>query len=126
LGAINDVAHRAGAQLSSDGFDSLIEIFHEDIGARVLHSWSLPKTVSQVLAHWKNYRAGGDLAWEGNVVCMADKFADFTLHEPGMLKRDELIAHPAFRDLGFTAEDGEPLFDSASSIDAELDRYMSP
>lgn len=126
LGAINDVAHRAGAHPSGDDFDRLIEIFHEDIGARVLNSWSLPKAVSQVLAHWKNYRSAGELAWEGNVVCVAHKFADFTLHEPDMLKRDELVADGAFRDLGFTAEDGEPLFNSACSIDAELDRYMSP
>jgi hypothetical protein len=82
--------------------------------------------VPGIIAHWQCYRGAGDLEWQSNIVHVAHLFADFTLHEPGMLKRDELTAHAAFRDLGFTHQDGEPLFDSASSIDAELDRYLSP
>ena len=68
----------------------------------------------------------GEVQWLSNVVHVGHLYADFTLHEATMLKRDELTMHPAFRDLGFTAQDAEPLFDSASSIDAELDRYLSP
>jgi hypothetical protein len=33
---------------------------------------------------------------------------------------------PAYRDLGLAPRDGEPLFDSAAAINAELDRYLAP
>jgi HD-like signal output (HDOD) protein len=126
LGAVNDVALRVGAKLSADEYDRLIDLFSADIGQRVVHSWHLPDPVPAIIAHWQCYQGGGDVEWQSNLVHVAHLFADFTLHEATMLKRDELTAHFAFRDLGFTHEDGVPLFDSAPSIDAELDRYLSP
>jgi HD-like signal output (HDOD) protein len=126
LGAVNDVAARANVKLSTDEYDKLIGLFHREVGVRVIRAWSLPDPAPSVIAHWENYRDAGDLQWESNVVNVAHKFADFTLHEPEMLKRDELVADTAFRDLGFSREDGEPLFDSVSSIVGELDRYLSP
>jgi HD-like signal output (HDOD) protein len=126
LGAVNDVALKLDCRLSSDEYDRLIHGFHAEVGQRVLDSWSLPEPVPEVIAHWQSYKSAGELAWESNVVNVAHKFADFVLHEECMMKRDELIADGAFRDLGFGREDGEPLFDSTRSIDAELDRYLSP
>jgi hypothetical protein len=49
-----------------------------------------------------------------------------TLLESTPLARDLLVTHPAYRDLGLTPADGEPLFDSAAGINAELDRYLAP
>lgn len=46
--------------------------------------------------------------------------------ESTQLDRDLLVADAAFRDLGLSAADGEPLFDSAAAINAELDRYLVP
>jgi hypothetical protein len=43
-----------------------------------------------------------------------------------MLTRDLLLMDQGYRDLGLSAEDGAPLFDSAASINSELDRYLSP
>ena len=126
LGAANDVALRAGCELGAEDYDRLIDAFHAQVGARVLGSWALPATVPAVLAHWQAHARAGELAWEANVVNVAHKFADFTLHEPAMLPRDALVADAAFADLGLNAADGEPLFDSAPSINAELDRYLSP
>lgn len=126
LGAVNDVALRMGVRLSADEYDVLIDQFHAEVGHRVIHAWHLPDPVPAVIAHWQNYQAAGEVQWLSNVVHVGHLYADFTLHEATMLKRDELTVHPAFRDLGFTAQDAEPLFDSASSIDAELDRYLSP
>ena len=57
---------------------------------------------------------------------IAKKLADFTLHEPAMLTRELLVLDPGYRDLGLSAQDAEPLFDSAVAINAELDRYLSP
>jgi hypothetical protein len=59
-------------------------------------------------------------------VNLAHLFADFTLHEATMLKRDDLIDSRPYRDLGLRRADAGALFDSAASIDAELDRYLSP
>jgi hypothetical protein len=42
------------------------------------------------------------------------------------LARDLLVTDAAYRDLGLTPEDAEPLFDSAAGIIAELDRYLAP
>jgi HD-like signal output (HDOD) protein len=126
LGAVHEVALRAGQTLSSPEYDCLIEVFNRDVGNRVLSAWSLPPPVPSVIAHWETYRTAGDVQWQSNVVNVAHKLADFILHEPTMLKRDLLVMDQGYRDLGLSAEDATPLFDSAGSINSELDRYLSP
>ena len=126
LGAVHEVAQRADQQLGGHEYDYLIELFNRDVGNRVLSAWVLPPPVPSVIAHWESYRNAGAVQWESNVVNVAHKFADFTLHEPSMLTRDLLVMDQGYRDLGLSAEDGAPLFDSAASINSELDRYLSP
>jgi HD-like signal output (HDOD) protein len=126
LGAVHEVAQRAHHTLSSEDYDMLIEMFYREIGKSVIADWRLPPPIPCVLAHWEDYRNAGEVQWEGNVVNVAHRLADFTLHEPHMLTRDLIVQDPAYLDLGLSAEDGEPLFDSASSISGELDRYLSP
>jgi HD-like signal output (HDOD) protein len=124
LGTINDAID--DMQLASDDYDRLIEHCYRDIGSAVLSAWSLPPPVPLVLAHWEDYAAAGDLQWQANVVNLAHKLADHPLHEPCMLKRDDLMADAAYRDLGFTRKDGEAIFDLGRELNAELDRYLSP
>ncbi len=126
LSAVHAVAHRAKQPLSAEDYDVLIELFHRDVGNSVIAAWALPMPIPKVVAHWEDYRNAGDVQWESNVVNVAHRLADFTLHEPHMLTRDLIVQHAAYRDLGLSADDGAPLFDSASSIRGELDRYLSP
>jgi len=126
LGAVHEVAQRAAQKLGHHEYDCLIEIFNRDVGDRVLAAWVLPPPVPSVIARWETYRNAGAVQWESNVVNVAHKLADFTLHEPTMLTRDLLVMDQGFRDLGLSVQDGEPLFDSAASINSELDRYLSP
>jgi HD-like signal output (HDOD) protein len=126
LGVIHEVAERAGQHLAGNEYDCLIEVFQREIGSRVIDAWALPAPVPAVVARWDSYASAGAARWEGNVINVAHKLADFTLHEPGMLTRELLVQDPAYRDLGFAAKDAEPLFDSAVLINAELDRYLSP
>jgi HD-like signal output (HDOD) protein len=126
LGAVHEVAQREGVPLSTDDYDRLVEIFHHDIGVQVVNSWSLPEPVPTVIARWQDYPSAGAVRWESNVVNLAHLLADFTLHQPCMLERDELIDAQPYRDLGLRAADSERLFESARSVDAELDRYLSP
>jgi putative nucleotidyltransferase with HDIG domain len=126
LGAVHEVAQRERITLSADDYDRLVEIFHHDIGVQVVKSWSLPEPVPSVIARWRDYLSAGSVQWESNVVNLAHLFADLTLHETTMLKRDELIDAQAYRDLGLRRSESQVLFDSASSVDAELDRYLAP
>jgi HD-like signal output (HDOD) protein len=126
LGAVHEVAQRANQELTQEDYDLLIELFHRDVGKSVIAAWRLPLPIPQVVAHWEDYRNAGAVQWESNVVNVGHRLADFTLHEPHMLTRDLIVQDPAYRDLGLSADDGEPLFDSASSISGELDRYLSP
>jgi HD-like signal output (HDOD) protein len=126
LGAVHDVAERLGETLTDEDYDALIETFGRDVSTRVIQAWALPAPVPMVISHVETYAAAGALKWESNVVNVAHKLADISLHLPGMLTRDLLVADQAYRDLGLSAEDAEPLFDSAASISAELDRYLSP
>jgi HD-like signal output (HDOD) protein len=126
LGAIHEVAERAGMQLAGNEYDCLIELFHRDVGQRVLSAWALPPPVPAVVARWDSYPAAGAVRWECNVVNVAHKLADFTLHEPAMLTRELLVLDQGYRDLGLSAQDADPLFDSTVAINAELDRYLSP
>ena len=126
LGAVHEVALRADHRLGPEDYTHLIEIFHREIGERVIRAWALPPPVPLIIARWESYPSAGAVRWESNVVHAAHKLADFTTHEPAMLKRDALVLDPAFRDLGLSAQDASLLLDSTASINAEMDRYLSP
>jgi HD-like signal output (HDOD) protein len=126
LGAAHDVAQIAEQPLGADDYDRLIELFHRDVGRRVIAAWPLPQPVPLVIEGWENYAAAGTVKWESNVVNVAHKLADFTLHEPAMMKRDVFMRDPGFRDLGLSAQDAVQLFDTTAEIIAEMDRYLSP
>jgi HD-like signal output (HDOD) protein len=126
LSAVHDLAERAGKQLAGEDYDRLIETFHRHIGARVVTAWALPSPVLTVTSQWEAYAQAGPARFESNVVNVAHALADFTLLESTPLARDLLVTSPAYRDLGLAPEDGEPLFDSAAAINAELDCYLAP
>jgi HD-like signal output (HDOD) protein len=126
LGAVHEVAQRAEQQLAGQEYDSLIETFSRDVGRRVISAWSLPPPVPGVISRWETYRSAGAVQWECNVVNVAHKLADFTLREPSMLTRELLVKDQGYRDLGLSAQDDAPLFDSAAEINLEMDRYLSP
>jgi HD-like signal output (HDOD) protein len=126
LGVLHDVSEFAGLQLSGNEYDCLIEVFQREVSERVIAAWALPPPVPAVVARWDAYASAGALRWECNVVNVAHRLADFTLHEPAMLTRDQLVLDQGYRDLGFTSKDADPLFDSLVDINAELDRYLSP
>jgi HD-like signal output (HDOD) protein len=126
LGAVHDLAQQAGKKLAGEEYDRLIETFHRHVGARVITAWALPSPVLTVTSQWEAYASAGAARFESNVVNVAHRLADFTLLESTQLARDLLVTDPAFLDLGLTPADGEPLFDSAAAISAELDRYLAP
>jgi HD-like signal output (HDOD) protein len=126
LGAVHDLAQRAGKKLAGEEYDRLIETFHRHVGARVITAWALPSPVLTVTSQWEAYASAGAAIFESNVVNVAHRLADFTLLESTQLARDLLVTDPAFLDLGLTPADGAPLFDSAAAINAELDRYLAP
>jgi HD-like signal output (HDOD) protein len=126
LGVIHEVAERAALHLVSNEYDCLIDVFQREVGARVVSAWALPAPVPAVVARWDSYASAGAVSWESNVINVAHKLADFTLHEPCMLTRELLVQDPGYRDLGLSAHDADPLFDSTVPINAELDRYLSP
>ena len=126
LGVAHEVAQRSDLQLSLEDYDHLIEIFQREVGTRVISAWALAPPVPIIIACWQSYQTAGAVRWESNVVNVAHKLADFTTHEPAMLKRDALVIDPAIRDLGLSAQEASLLLDSTASINAEMDRYLSP
>jgi HD-like signal output (HDOD) protein len=126
LGAVHEAAQRAGQTIAGSEYDWLIDIFNRDVGNRVMSAWALPPPVPAVVARWDSYPLAGAVRWESNVVNVAHKLADYTLHEPSMLTRELLMLDRGFRDLGLSAQAAEPLFDSSVAINAELDRYLAP
>jgi HD-like signal output (HDOD) protein len=126
LGAVHELAQRTGKKLTGADYDRLIETFPRPIGARVVSAWQLPSPVLTVTSQWEAYAAAGSARFESTVVNVAHRLADFTLLESTQLARDLLVTDAAYRDLGLAAADGEPLFDSAAAINAELDRYLAP
>src|SRR3984893_16413641 len=125
LGAVHDLAERAGKKLGGEEYDRLIETFHRHIGARVVTAWALPSPVLTVTSQWEAYAAAGPARFESNVVNVAHALADFTLIESTPLARDLLMTNAAYRDLGLTPEVGEALFDVAAAINAGFDRYLA-
>jgi HD-like signal output (HDOD) protein len=125
LGAIHEVAQRAGKKLAGEEYDRLIDTFHRHVGASVIGAWALPSPVQAVASQWDADSAAGPVRFESNVVNVAHALADFTLLESTQLARDLLVLNAAYRNLGLTSADSESLFDSASAINAELDRYLA-
>jgi HD-like signal output (HDOD) protein len=126
LGVLHDLAEIAGLRLAGNEYDCLIEVFQREVSERVIAAWALPPPVPAIVARWDAYASAGAVRWECNVVNVAHKLADFTLHEPLMLTRDQLVLDQGYRDLGLAARHADPLFDSLADINAELDRYLSP
>lgn len=126
LGAVHDAARQLAKKLSSEDYDSLIETFYRPVGERVIGSWELPPPVLAVTLQWEAYAQAGAERFECNIVHVAHQLADCTLTESTQLARDLLVVDPAYRDLGFKADDAIALFDSASDVNAELDRYLAP
>ncbi|MGB6307568.1 MAG: HDOD domain-containing protein [Steroidobacteraceae bacterium] len=126
LGAVHELALRAGKKLASEEYDRLIETFHRHIGTRVVTAWALPSPVLIVTSQWEAYAAAGAARFESNVVNVAHALADGTLLGFTPLARDIVTMQGAYRDLGLTPADTETLFDSAAAINAELDRYLAP
>lgn len=126
LGVVHELAQKAGRKLASEEYDRLIETFQRHIGTLVVGAWALPPPVLIVTSQWEAYASAAGARFESNVVHVAHALADFTLHDSTQLARDLLIKDRAFLDLGLTAADGDPLFDSAAAINAELDRYLAP
>ncbi|MEP6886062.1 MAG: HDOD domain-containing protein, partial [Gammaproteobacteria bacterium] len=126
LGVVHDLAQRAGKKLAGEEYDRLIETFHRHIGARVINAWALPPPVLTVTSQWEAYHSAGGARFESNVVHVAHGLADFTLGHSTQLARELLVTDAAYRDLGLTAAEGAPLFDSAAAVNAELDRYLAP
>jgi HD-like signal output (HDOD) protein len=126
LGAVHELAQRAGKKLASEEYDRLIETFHRHIGARVITAWALPSPVLTVTSQWEAYASAGPARFESNVVNVAHRLANFTLQESTQLARDLLVMDPAYADLGLTVGDGDALFDASAAISAEVDRYLAP
>jgi HD-like signal output (HDOD) protein len=126
LGAVHDLAQRTGKKLASEEYDRLIETFHRHIGARVVTAWGLPWPVLTVTSQWEAYAAAGTAQFQSNVVNVAHALADITLLGASQSARDLLVTGTAYRDLGLTAANAEPLFESAAAINAELDHYLAP
>ena len=126
LGAVHELAQRAGKKLTGRDYDQLIETFHRDIGVRVVTAWNLPPPVLTVISRWEAYAAAGPAPFERNVVNVAHALADYTLFEPTQPARDLLVSDAAYRNLGLSPADGEALFGSAAAVNAELDRYLAP
>jgi HD-like signal output (HDOD) protein len=126
LGVAHEIARHSGKKLSSRDYDMLIETFHRDVALRVVTAWALPPAILTVVSSWEAYENAGPALFECNIVNVAHRLADCTLLESTELARDLLTVDPAYRDLGLAPEDGIPLFDSAASINAELDRYLAP
>jgi HD-like signal output (HDOD) protein len=126
LGAVHDLSLSAGRKLASEEYDRLIETFHRHVGTHVVGAWGLPPRVLVVTSHWEAYASAGGARFESNVVNVAHALADFTMNDSTELARDLLVKDPAYLELGLSAADGVPLFDSAAAINAELDRYLAP
>ena len=91
LGAVHELAQRAGKKLAGEEYDRLIETFHRHIGARVVTAWALPSPVLTVTSQWEAYAAAGAARFESNVVNVAHTLADFTLLDSTPLARDLLV-----------------------------------
>ncbi|HEX3846488.1 MAG TPA: HDOD domain-containing protein [Steroidobacteraceae bacterium] len=126
LGAVHDAALRAGKKLGGEGYDRLIEAFSRRVGEKVIAAWGLPAPVPTVTAHWETYASAGEARFECNVVHVAHRLADITLHGFTRDARDAIVNDQSYHGLGLGAVDAAPLFSSSGAINSELNRYLAP
>jgi len=126
LGAVHDLALKAGRHLTSEDYDRLIETFHRHMGARVVTAWALPSPVLTVISQWETYEWAGAARIESNIVNVAHRLADWTLLQPTAFVREVLAVEPAFLALGLDEDDAGRVCAAAPATHAELDRYLAP
>jgi HD-like signal output (HDOD) protein len=126
LGTAYQLARSCQTPLSSDDYERLIEVFHRDVGLRVIAAWQLPGPALAVATRWQDYATAGAERFIGNIVNVAHQLADYTVLDRSGQARDILLSDAAYRDLGPQLGDGVSLFDSVCDIDEELDRYLCP
>ena len=126
LDTVHELAVHTGGQLTPEDYDRLIELFHREVGLRVITAWALPAPVLSVATQWSDYASAGYVRFVCNVVNVAHRLADYTLQSPTEQARDLVVTAAAYRDLGPQLEADGSLFDAAADINAELDRYLCP
>ncbi len=125
LGAVHDLARRAQVKLTREEYDRLIETFNHAIGIRVAGAWGLPAAVQAAAAQWQSFASADAARFECTVVNLAHRLADAGV-TPSAMPLDLLLGDPAYLDLGLRPADGAALFEGGRSINAELDRYLTP
>ena len=126
LGAVRDLAERAGCRLGGEDYDALVETFHRPVGARVVTAWAMPEPVIAVIMHWEAYPSAQTLRVECNVVHAAHRLAEHTLRATSGFQRDLAAGEPAVVDLALPEDAAVELLEGAPQIHAEVDQYLAP
>jgi putative nucleotidyltransferase with HDIG domain len=120
----HELARWAGGVVVGADYDAVVEEFHREVAACVVTTWGMPEAIVAVATRWE--AQPGDARFECSIVNAARRLADCTAQGAALPTLQKLAEDPAFRELGLGAETAAPILECDGSINAELNRYLSP
>jgi HD-like signal output (HDOD) protein len=123
LQTLADVAKNHSARFTRGEAMELLDELHTLVGSRIAAHWSLPRQVSDSIAHYATYREDGVRAAEPMITCLADRLAT-ALVWPDGFDDAALRDHPVFADLNLYPEDVDALLAKRDAVETFV-RSMS-
>ena len=115
LQAVVDLSRKEGLEAPPEELESLMDEFHESIGARLLEEWGLPDWVAGGVRHHHQFDEAGEFKEEAATACLADLLAHWSDDEGD--EQTEVIRNlPALSVLGLYADELEPLFERSEAV----------
>lgn len=115
LQAIVDLQRKESLESTPEETRSLMDEFHEYVGARLLTEWDLPEWVAGAVLHHHRFDEAGEFQEEAATASLADLLAHWSMDEANDDK--EVFKNiPALPVLGLYADELEPLFERAEFV----------
>jgi HD-like signal output (HDOD) protein len=126
LREVHELAKWSGTTLASVDYDAIVDEFHRAVAACVVIAWAMPPPIVAVVTRWNASTPSDAAGFECDIVNAARRLADCTAEGRALPAQAKLLEEAAFRALGLSRRQLEPILESDRALNAELDRYLSP
>lgn len=123
LQALSEVSQRAGARLTSEELDGLINEFSMPVGERLAAEWKMPGVVGTSIRWWKDWVDAPSHRDPAAIVYLSHVLSEHMLGASGPLAAEALADDPVAGHLGLGMKDVQELLARTPAVKASVDSY---
>lgn len=123
LQALSEVSQRAGARLTSEELDGLINEFSMPVGERLAAEWKMPGVVGTSIRWWKDWVDAPSHRDPAAIVYLSHVLSEHMLGASGPLAAEALADDPVAGHLGLGMKDVQELLARTPAVRASVDSY---